>query len=90
MRKLHHPSSPAPALLPPEDAIRDYAYHLYEQSGRAPGHDLDNWLEAEACLKANIPVHRSRARLHGFVLGLGPALQEELCQIPVESHNIGR
>lgn len=47
-----------------EDVIRAYAYHLYEQSNCAEGHDLENWLEASACLKANIPAHRSSARLH--------------------------
>jgi hypothetical protein len=41
------PSSPS------EAAIRDYAYHLYEQSGRIPGRDLDNWLEASAAIHAH-------------------------------------
>jgi hypothetical protein len=49
---------------PSEDDIRDYAYHLYEQGNYAPGHDLDNWFEATACLQANIPSHQSAARLH--------------------------
>lgn len=40
---------------PTEDENRDYAYHLYEQSGCIPGRDLENWLEASACLKANVP-----------------------------------
>lgn len=52
---------------PCEDAIRDYAYHLYEQGGCAPGHDVDNWLEASACLKANIPPQSSHSRLHQHV-----------------------
>jgi len=30
-----------------EEEIRLLAYELYERSGRAPGRDLDNWLEAE-------------------------------------------
>lgn len=38
---------------PTEAAIRDYAYHLYEQSGCVPGRDLDNWLEASAALHAH-------------------------------------
>jgi Protein of unknown function (DUF2934) len=49
---------------PSDDVIRDYAFHLYEQSGRAPGHDIDNWQEATACLNANIPAHRSHNRMH--------------------------
>jgi hypothetical protein len=55
-----------PDPFPSEKAIRDYAYHLFEQSGRAPGHDLDHWLEAEACLRANIPQHAAHARLRLF------------------------
>ena len=50
--------------VPTYEQIREYAYHLYEQNGRVPGHDLDNWLEAEACLTANIPRIHSRTRLH--------------------------
>ena len=49
---------------PTYEEIREYAYHLYEQGGRLSGHDLDNWLEAEACLSANIPRIHSRTRLH--------------------------
>ena len=28
--------------------IRVRAYELFEQRGREPGHDLDDWLQAEA------------------------------------------
>jgi hypothetical protein len=28
------------------------AYDLWEQSGRKPGRDLDNWIEAERIVKA--------------------------------------
>ena len=63
------PSASAPATLPApcESDIRDYAYHLYEQSNGAPGRDLDNWLEASACLQANIPADRSATRLHRHI-----------------------
>ena len=54
---------------PSEDDIRDYAYHLYRQSDCAPGHDLANWLEATACLQANIPADRSGTRLHEHLNG---------------------
>jgi hypothetical protein len=57
-------NSLAPTRQPTDDEIRDYAYHLYQQSGCAPGHDLENWLEAKACLEANIPQTHTRARLH--------------------------
>ena len=49
---------------PDEDDIRAYAFHLYQQGGCVPGHDLENWFEATACLKANIPAQQSRIRLH--------------------------
>ena len=42
-----------PKNLPPSE-VREYAYHLYVQSGRIPGRDLDNWLDAEATLKASL------------------------------------
>ena len=56
------PSAIAPQ--PSEDEIRDYANHLYVQHGSLSGHDRDNWLEAEACLRANIPKEASRTRMH--------------------------
>ena len=31
-----------------QDAIRSHAYRLYEQRGREHGHDLRDWLIAEA------------------------------------------
>jgi hypothetical protein len=51
-------------LEPTEDAVRDYAYHLYRQSGDTPGRDVENWLKATACLKASMPEQSSTARLH--------------------------
>ena len=57
---------------PDEELVRDYARHLYEQSGRIPVRDLDNWLEAEACLEACIPRHRSPMRLPRHLTGPEP------------------
>ncbi len=31
-----------------DERIRQRAYALYEQRGRLDGHDLDDWLQAEA------------------------------------------
>jgi len=31
-----------------EDAIREHAHQLFEQRGCEHGHDLDDWLKAEA------------------------------------------
>jgi hypothetical protein len=39
----HRNSSPEWA-----DAVRQRAQELFEMHGRAPGHDLENWLQAEA------------------------------------------
>ena len=63
MKKESKSSLPAPRE-PTEDEIRDYAFHLYQQSGCIPGHDVDNWLEAKACLEANIPRQHAHTRLH--------------------------
>lgn len=63
--------STAPHQDPSEDVVRDYAYHLYQQGSCAPGHDVADWLEATACLKANIPAQSSRSRLHQHVNGPG-------------------
>ena len=39
-------TTPHPTML--EDRIRLRAYELYEARGREDGHDLDDWLQAEA------------------------------------------
>ena len=60
-------SAPPSSATPPassEAEIRDYANHLYVQGGSVPGHEHDDWLEAEACLNANIPKESSRTRMH--------------------------
>ena len=60
----------APDQEPGEDSVRAYAYHLYQEGGCMPGHDLDNWFEATACLKAHIPAHTSHLRLSQHVSDL--------------------
>jgi DTW domain-containing protein YfiP len=47
-----------------EHDVRDYAYHLYIQSGCIPSRETDNWLEAKACLFACIQKSESHTRLH--------------------------
>ncbi len=37
-----------PAITNIQEQIRVRAYQLYEQRGRRHGHDLDDWLKAEA------------------------------------------
>lgn len=38
-----------------EKRIQEAAYYLYEQRGRSPGHDLDDWLAAEAAIDRGSP-----------------------------------
>jgi len=38
---------------PTHEEIAQRAYTLFEKSGRVPGHDIDNWLQAEAQLMAD-------------------------------------
>lgn len=65
-------SAPHPASAEPlEDDIRAYAYHLYEQSGCVLGHDLDHWLEAKACIVANIPREETHNRLRHHLAAAG-------------------
>ncbi len=45
-------------------ARRYWVYHLYDQSGLVAGRDLDNWLEAKACLCSGIPKAESPIRAH--------------------------
>lgn len=43
---------------PPEEIqekIRRRAYEIYELRGKQDGHDLDDWLAAEAEIAANMP-----------------------------------
>ena len=61
---LSAPPSSATRPASSEAEIRDYANHLFVQRGSVHGHDYDDWLEAEACLNANIPKESSRTRMH--------------------------
>lgn len=68
------PSASVPVLN--EDDISAYAAHLFEQSGRIPNRDIENWLEAQACLAANLArgagarrtQARPRRRPRGFTM----------------------
>ena len=41
---------------PSENEIRTRAYEIYLERGGQPGHDLDNWLQAEFEL-THLPLH---------------------------------
>jgi len=42
---------PKPGERPTHDEIQRRAYEIFVQNGRRSGHDIENWLEAEAQLK---------------------------------------
>ena len=44
------PDTRSPAERVPE-MIRDRAYQIYECRGREPGHDIDDWVQAEREIK---------------------------------------
>jgi hypothetical protein len=43
-----------PVTWPSDDAIRARAYALFEQRGHVHGHDVEDWLEAERVLHAEL------------------------------------
>ncbi len=46
------PDGPVPSPAPPTDEmIRERAYQIFLSRGGAPGHALDDWLQAERELK---------------------------------------
>jgi hypothetical protein len=63
------PDSTKTLDAPSDATIRDYAYQLYEQGDHLPGHEVDHWLEAIACLKAKIPARLASTRLHRYLDG---------------------
>lgn len=44
-----------------EEIIRQHAYHLFEQRGHEHGHDIEDWLKAEAEVVGKKPVSREEA-----------------------------
>jgi hypothetical protein len=64
---------------PSEEDIRNYAYRLYQESGYILGHDIDNWLEASACLKGRADADQRQAVE-------GP----EVCEAPPLGDQAGR
>jgi hypothetical protein len=36
---------------PPDEKVRNRAYEIYERRGGEPGHDWDDWLQAERELR---------------------------------------
>ena len=60
------PTESAGSLELTEEIIRERAHQVYEQRGCEPGHDLDDWLQAEAEIAGKKPASRaeSTTKLH--------------------------
>ena len=62
------PRPAAPGAMPDRDELRrrtaEMAYSLYLRRDRAPGHDLEDWLEAERLVREELAasVRRSPGR----------------------------
>jgi len=50
--KAVHTSPSAQSFVPSTEAVALRAYLLYENHGAAHGHDVEDWLAAEAALRA--------------------------------------
>ena len=42
---------------PSQEQVRAHAYQIFKERGGEPGHDMDDWLQAEYEL-LQLPVHR--------------------------------
>ncbi|MGC8893024.1 MAG: DUF2934 domain-containing protein [Candidatus Saccharicenans sp.] len=62
-----------------EQEIRLLAYELYEKSGRIPGRDLENWLEAE-----KIIMNKYRQQSQGQTASQGHGSSEEQQQMQMK------
>ena len=69
---------------PTEEQVRDRAFELYVERGGLPGHELDDWLQAEFEL-AHLPFHvahlqpiRARKRRGGNRRGSRSSISETL------------
>ncbi|HXW88945.1 MAG TPA: DUF2934 domain-containing protein [Terriglobales bacterium] len=43
----HHGGSASATVIDLEDQIRQRAYEIYEERGRTPGHEEEDWIQAE-------------------------------------------
>ena len=52
------------ALRPTVEQIRQHAHQLYRARGGVPGHEIDDWLQAEYEL-TQLPIHKLAERKTG-------------------------
>ncbi len=52
VRRTRRSSEPAISASPTSDQIAELAYRYFEESGYAPGNDVEHWLRAESELRS--------------------------------------
>ena len=56
--------SPAPSFVIDPSEVAHVAYGLYEQRGCQPGHELDDWLEAEDIVRRRHAAQKGTAVIY--------------------------
>ncbi len=59
MAKAENQTEPTPEML---EQIRARAHELFEQRGREEGHDLDDWLQAEAEVTQQLQKQKAKTK----------------------------
>ena len=57
-----HAEQHVPSLTDLRDAIAQRAREIYDRSGRVPGHDVENWVQAEAEILREYAERSARKR----------------------------
>ncbi len=57
--KAENQTEPTPEML---EQIRARAHELFEQRGREEGHDLDDWLQAEAEVTQQVQQQKAKTK----------------------------
>ena len=68
--------------------IENRAYQLFEERGRQPGFDLDDWFRAETELLTNMPIHVSDNPTQVMVHVEIPDFSEKEIQINVQPQRL--
>ncbi len=64
------------------------AYELYESRGRQDGHDLEDWLRAEAELLNSLPIEVSETKDQVIVRAKAPGPSANDCEVRVAPHRL--
>jgi Cu2+-exporting ATPase len=67
MKEHEHAPQKQPEPKPAQDEVAKKAYDIYLKEGRPPGHDVQNWLEAEAKLKVRTTMPHAGSDHHAHM-----------------------